>query len=423
MSQNVDVFISYKREERALTDAVIKALHKAGYTAVTDLNISKNEDFSDSIDAMIRSARMTLVLWTKASAQSLWVRREARRALDLEKSGTGNKYLGVMLEDVALDLPLDLSGLQMLPLYPEGLNETSIKKIVQDVESVLGPKNKTATVARAQSQTISDELQFYNQVRTLNIAEGYARYITLYPDGTFLEHAKSQHSLARRWYLHPFRRGNLSNTIAFFSTLCTIILGALTLVQESRPMDGIDPKIHASVVDKLAEIEKLLVAAKIIECDADGKTGIVIPELVRCIATDVTALDLSKTRLSELTPLSRLTNLRKLDVDSTEISDLSPLSQLTGLNWLDIDGTNVTDLSPLSELINLNWLDIDGTEVSDLSPLLGLTKLNTLDIGGTEATDLSPLSALSQLEIFRDPSNKQHEGKSDVQEAINNWSP
>lgn len=33
MSHAIDVFISYKREERALTDTLIEALHGAGFSA------------------------------------------------------------------------------------------------------------------------------------------------------------------------------------------------------------------------------------------------------------------------------------------------------------------------------------------------------------------------------------------------------
>ncbi|MEL6204858.1 MAG: toll/interleukin-1 receptor domain-containing protein [Pseudomonadota bacterium] len=122
MPEPIDVFISYKREERPLTNAVLRALRRAGYTAITDLNIGRNTDFGKAIDRMIRTARLTVVLWTGASAKSDWVTQEAKLAYDLEKAGKGNHYLGVLVQDVALDIQVDLRGKQMLDLSAEGLS-------------------------------------------------------------------------------------------------------------------------------------------------------------------------------------------------------------------------------------------------------------------------------------------------------------
>jgi hypothetical protein len=89
--QDIDVFISYKREERALADRVSAALTGRGYTVVTDLNISTGATFGDAIEQMIVDAKLVIVLWTEAAAASPWVRAEAERAFGL------GKYLGVMV--------------------------------------------------------------------------------------------------------------------------------------------------------------------------------------------------------------------------------------------------------------------------------------------------------------------------------------
>lgn len=41
---------------------------------------------------------------------------------------------------------------------------------------------------------------------------------------------------------------------------------------------------------------------------------------------------------------------RYLDISKTQVRDLKPLSGLTNLRQLRIDGTNVTDLSPIAGL-------------------------------------------------------------------------
>ncbi|MBW4460651.1 MAG: leucine-rich repeat domain-containing protein [Nodosilinea sp. WJT8-NPBG4] len=112
------------------------------------------------------------------------------------------------------------------------------------------------------------------------------------------------------------------------------------------------------------------------------------------------SLSLSQTQVSDLSPLSGLTQLSELYLDQTQVSDLSPLSGLTQLRILSLSQTQVSDLSPLSGLTQLSELYLDQTQVSDLSPLSGLTQLRILSLSQTQVSDLSPLSGLTQLRIL-----------------------
>ena len=67
-------------------------------------------------------------------------------------------------------------------------------------------------------------------------------------------------------------------------------------------------------------------------------------------------LDLSSHKISDLSPLAQLTNLRELYLSYNQIRDLSPLSQLTNLKFLFLESNQIGDLSPLSQLTNLTWL-------------------------------------------------------------------
>jgi hypothetical protein len=131
--------------------------------------------------------------------------------------------------------------------------------------------------------------------------------------------------------------------------------------------------------------------------------------------TELTTINISETKATNLRPLSELTGLKSLFLPDT-VTDLSPLSGLTGLTSLGL-GNQVTDLSPLSGLIKLTNLQLPdtvtdlnplsgligltslglGNQVTDLSPLSGLTGLTSLNISETKATNLSPLSGLIKL--------------------------
>lgn len=76
-------------------------------------------------------------------------------------------------------------------------------------------------------------------------------------------------------------------------------------------------------------------------------------------------LDLSGNKISDLSPLARLTNLKELYLSYNQISDLSPLAQLTNLNFLFLESNQIGDLSPLSQLTNLQWLFVGGNPIKN----------------------------------------------------------
>lgn len=81
-------------------------------------------------------------------------------------------------------------------------------------------------------------------------------------------------------------------------------------------------------------------------------------------------------------------------------SALWGISDLDCLGTLDLSITGISDLSPLSKLTNLKDLFLTSTGVSDLSPLIGLTKLQTLSLSATPVRDISPLMNLENLNIL-----------------------
>lgn len=116
---------------------------------------------------------------------------------------------------------------------------------------------------------------------------------------------------------------------------------------------------------------------------------------------------LSFTKITDLSPLSELSNLNHLVIDWCDINDLSPLAKLTKLNRLEIygkfgdtsDKVPVIDFSPLIGLKELVELSIVQTNVKDISPLSKLTSLRKLRISNCPGiTDLKPLSGIRSLE-------------------------
>lgn len=134
---------------------------------------------------------------------------------------------------------------------------------------------------------------------------------------------------------------------------------------------------------------------------------------------DLTVLDLSKTSISDISPLSSLKKLRHLYLGGTKVIDLSPLigcpklwtidlrntplenehlsplANLTDLGDLNLSGTLITDVPSLAKL---EYLDLSGTAITDLWPLTRLLNLRKLKLGKTFISDPSPLENLTNLE-------------------------
>jgi len=118
------------------------------------------------------------------------------------------------------------------------------------------------------------------------------------------------------------------------------------------------------------------------------------------IPANVTKLDLKINSISDISPLSKLTNLTYLDLWGNEVNDVSPLKNLTNLTDLILWGNRFDDISSLDNLTNIVRLSIgDNPQFNgDLSVIRNFVKLTDLGLGGTDQMDFSPLETLVNLE-------------------------
>ena len=118
--------------------------------------------------------------------------------------------------------------------------------------------------------------------------------------------------------------------------------------------------------------------------------------------TNLKELDLSTNNITDriILPLSNLTNLISLDLSTNNITDISPLAGLTNLKELNLFRNNISDISILFGLTNLTVLNLGDNNISDISPLAGMTNLTFLDLSGINITDISPLSGMINLTVL-----------------------
>jgi hypothetical protein len=75
-----DIFVSYSKKDRPLAERVVSALQQAGYSVWWDDRLTPVESWDRMIEREIEAAKCVLVLWTKNSVDSEWVRIEANFA-------------------------------------------------------------------------------------------------------------------------------------------------------------------------------------------------------------------------------------------------------------------------------------------------------------------------------------------------------
>lgn len=72
-----DVFISYSSKDRDIASRFAARLEAEGYSVWWDTKLAGGDSFDRQIDHELRQARAVLVIWTRSSIESRWVRAEA----------------------------------------------------------------------------------------------------------------------------------------------------------------------------------------------------------------------------------------------------------------------------------------------------------------------------------------------------------
>ena len=102
----------------------------------------------------------------------------------------------------------------------------------------------------------------------------------------------------------------------------------------------------------------------------------------------------------DLELLAQCTNLQVLVLDYQQITDLSPLSELP-LEHLSLAGNPISDIAPLSDLTQMQVLDLGETPIRSAEILTGLTALRdvTLEATGITSVDIFEGSNIQSLNV------------------------
>jgi hypothetical protein len=129
-----DIFISYASEDRDRIQSLARALEREGWSIWWDRHIRTGQSFDEVIQEALDASKTVIVVWTKTSVKSSWVKNEARKGLRRKA------LLPVMLLD-EVEIPLEFEHVQAAQLmdWQSEKAHSGFDQFVQDIARVLGP--------------------------------------------------------------------------------------------------------------------------------------------------------------------------------------------------------------------------------------------------------------------------------------------
>ena len=133
-----DIFISYKREEQPEARKLANALEREGWSVWWDPKLRAGEHFDEVIEQALKESKSVVVMWSKLSVNSRYVKDEATYALNRRK------LVPVAIEHV--ELPFRFEGIHTPSLSDwDGADDfPEFRKLVEDIKAILGePARRT----------------------------------------------------------------------------------------------------------------------------------------------------------------------------------------------------------------------------------------------------------------------------------------
>ena len=141
-----DIFISYESADRATAETFADALESYGWSVWWDREIPFGKTFDQVIEEELNAARCVIVLWSKESARSRWVKTEAAAAADREC------LIPVLIEDTAIPFEFRRIQTAMLLNWRGDAADSEFKRVIEAAGQMLGrpPPGRVITPARAE---------------------------------------------------------------------------------------------------------------------------------------------------------------------------------------------------------------------------------------------------------------------------------
>lgn len=141
-----DIFLSYASEDRATARLVAQLLEGRSWTVWWDRKIPPGVAYDEVIESEIGAAKFVVVLWSKSSIKSEWVKNEAASAVEQEK------LIPVQIDDSKL--PLEFRRRQTLSLsgWSGDASDTRLESLFEALSTKSARVTSSSEPVRAPSR-------------------------------------------------------------------------------------------------------------------------------------------------------------------------------------------------------------------------------------------------------------------------------
>lgn len=145
-----DILISYSSEDKTNVKLIAELLERHGWSVWWDRDIPHGRPFDTVIEEELAAAFCVIVIWTRRSVQSEWVKNEANEALQ-----TG-KLVPVLLENVPLPLAFKRTEAALLMDWKGELDHRELPLLFNSIEQTI-QRNKTKQQRTDHGQNSGDK--------------------------------------------------------------------------------------------------------------------------------------------------------------------------------------------------------------------------------------------------------------------------
>ena len=138
-----DIFLSYSREDNATATRFAEAFRRAGFTVWWDQALRSGEAYDKVTEHALREAKAVVVLWSRHSVESRWVRSEATIA---DRIGT---FVPVMIESCDRPVMFELTQTTDLTHWKGDPKDKTWCAVVDDVRRLVGGEAGTQSLPAA----------------------------------------------------------------------------------------------------------------------------------------------------------------------------------------------------------------------------------------------------------------------------------
>ena len=420
-----DVFISYKSEEFQEADWVRQQLESGGINCwLAPNSITGGASYATEIPQAIRSCRVFVLILSRRAQLSQWVPKELDQAINC-----GKIIMPFMLENCPLedDFSFYLSNVQRYPAY-EG-REAAMQRMLREIRTLLGC-DRAEPPAEGKKEPAKTPAPAAKEKKTVKVPKESAdkkpgKKKWMIPVGVLLAavlaiallRLGSNVTIAGTRYdagITSLRLKEVQLTPEDLSTIAGLKkLGILTM--EECAFTGEDlTGLTSATVWELGLPGCTLTEAQAESLDLTGFpklrsldiSGIAAWQQLPQLPEGVTQLDISRSGISSLEGVQRLSGLSRLAAADTPVTDLTPLATCQQLERVDISDTAVTDLTPLESCGKLQLLKADETPLTTLQGLETCIELRCISLKNAQLTDISGLRNTTLLEYVQFSGNR-----------------